>query len=132
MIQFITQQIHIVIQPLTTHTSNLIMVITVDMIIMESMDIMKNITVNTESMVTNPAQLMSTHIHMMVSGTVTIMKALLITRTHTMLYTLSSLGSTTSTVVIILKMPMNITKVDSTKLTSTLITSYYEYSLLFL
>ena len=71
MTQFITQQIHIVIQPLTTHIS--IMIIT-DMITMENMDIMVNITVTTESMVMK-APLMFTHIHMMVSGTVTIMRA---------------------------------------------------------
>ena len=71
MIQFITQQIHIVILPLTTHIS--IMIIT-DTITMENMDIMKNITVTTESTVMK-APLMFTHIHMMVNGTVTTMKA---------------------------------------------------------
>ena len=71
MTQFITQQIHIVIQSLTTHIS--IMIIT-DMITMENMDIMVNITVTTESTVTK-AHLMFTHIHMMVNGTVTIMRA---------------------------------------------------------
>ena len=52
---------------------------------------------------------------------------------HTTPYTLSSLGSTMS-MVTILRMHMNTTKVDSTKLTSmiTLTTSYNEYSLLFL
>ena len=129
MIQSTTQQIHTVIPPLTTHIS--IMIIT-DMITMESMDIMVNITVTTESTVTK-APLMFTHIHMMVSGTVTIMRASPITRMHTTPYTLSSLGNTMS-MVTILRMHMSITKVDSTKLTLTitLTTSYNEYCLLFL
>ena len=129
MIQSTTQQIHTVILPLTTHIS--IMIIT-DMITMESMDIMVNITVTTESTVTK-APLMFTHIHMMVSGTVTIMRASPITRMHTTPYTLSSLGSTMS-MVTIPRMHMSITKVDSTKPISmiTLTTSYNEYGLLFL
>ena len=71
MTQFITQQIHIVILPLTTLIS--IMIIT-DTITMENMDIMKNITVTMKSTVME-APLMFTLIHMMVNGTVTIMKA---------------------------------------------------------